>query len=144
MKLLTPPLFIYFLVTTGCTKNGDTGPQGPQGLQGPQGNANVKTALYTNQAFTYNTLASVYQATVSVPDITAAIVQKGSVSAFVAKANNNNVGWTALPGNFTPNVTNASIQRFFNFNYASGTATIYTNNLPGYNVDIKVVIVAGP
>src|SRR5215831_6293611 len=138
MKLISPSLFTFICIAfliTGCTKSGDTGPQGPQGLQGPQGNANVKTVVYTNQAFTFNTLASVYQVLISVPDITAAIVQKGSVNAFVAKANNNNADWTALPGNFTPDVTNPSIQRFFNFHYASGVATVYTNNLPGYNVD---------
>jgi hypothetical protein len=142
LRLLIVVVIVFFLVR--CTKEGPTGPQGAQGPPGPQGNANVKAIIFTNQAFTFNQLVNVYQILQTVPDITADIVQKGSVSAFVAKANNNNSDWTALPGNFTPDFSNPSLSRFFDFNYAPGNATIYTTTDPGYNVDVKFVIVAGP
>jgi len=137
-------VFLFFsLLMFSCTKEGDTGPQGPAGPTGPQGNANVKTVTFTNQPFTQNPLVNVYQVLVTVPDITTAILQKGTVNAYVAKANNNSTDWTALPGNFTPDLNNASLSRFYNFNYGTGAATIYTTTNPGYNVDLKIVVVAG-
>lgn len=135
---------LFCLASVGCTKDGDMGPQGPAGPQGAQGNANVQTSIFTNQAFTQNPLAGgVYQVLVTVPAISADILQKGTVNAYVAKANNNNTDWTGVPGNFTPDFTNPSLSRFYNFSYGSGVATIYSTTDPGYKVDVKIVVVAG-
>lgn len=133
-------LIVAVSVFAGCEKEGEPGPAGPAG---PQGNANVKTVIFTNQSFAFNATANVYQIVQGSTDITAAIVANGSVTAYIAKANNSNSNWTALPGDFTPDPAVPGQSRFFNFSYSENSATVYTATNPGYNVDVKFVIVAG-
>jgi hypothetical protein len=138
------PLVSIFLLLSlvSCTRE-VVGPQGPEGPQGPPGNANVQAVIFTNRPFTYNELADVYQVLVDVPQITADILSSGSVSAFVASANSNNTSWTALPGNFSPDFQEFPLVPF-DFQYSSGSATIYTATDPGFgNVDLKIVVTAG-
>lgn len=141
---MKPILFFLFsallLMSASCTEEENVGPQGPQG---PAGNANVQAIIFTNRPFTFNPLANVYQVLVDVPQINNDILAKGTVSAFVAPANNNNSSWTALPGKFSTDIT-AHPMVEFDFQYSSGSATIYSTSNPNFgNVDLKIVVTAG-
>ncbi|MDO1449400.1 hypothetical protein Q0590_24205 [Rhodocytophaga aerolata] len=136
------PIMGLLLLAASCTRE-EVGPQGPEGPQGPPGNANVEAVIIVNQPFTFNQLANVYQVLVDVPQITGEILSGGTVSAFIAPANSNNTSWTALPGRFSTEITSIPAVHF-DFQYSSGSATIYSVTNPAFgNVDLKIVVAAG-
>lgn len=116
---------------------------GPEGPIGPEGGANITTVVFKNVSFFNNELAGVYQVFLDTDELTDEIIANGDVSAFIAKANSDNSEWTALPGNFSPVFEDDTQSRFFDFNFAKSRAVVYSSVDPGYNVDIKLVIVSG-
>lgn len=129
--------FILFLSTTSCQKEGAQGPAGPAG---PAGSANVKSVSFENQSFFFNPLTNKYQINLTVSDITGDIFNNGSVSAYLGSVDDPSTGWTALPGNFTPDYSTDSLTHFYDFVWSTGSVSILTNDNPGYNVNVHVVI----
>lgn len=142
MKKLAFCFLLFIFGLTSCTK--EEGPAGPQGPQGPAGNANVKVVTMNNQAIEeHPLLPGIYLVTLDIDEITSSVMSNGSVQVFLGEANSNNISWTAVPGNFSPDF-GVIPTLYYDVQTVSGTVVIYTNSQPPYPaVDAKVVITAG-
>ncbi len=90
------------LMFTSC-KKGETGPAGPagpagtNGTNGTNGVANIQTSSVTstNGSWSYDATEDSYNATISYPAITQAVVDRGTVQVQIG--NSSGTSWVALP-----------------------------------------------
>ncbi|GAA4806834.1 hypothetical protein GCM10023231_40030 [Olivibacter ginsenosidimutans] len=155
---------LFFLLIMGsfnACKKGDIGPEGPQGIQGEQGekgdkgdkgskgdqgNANVITRTFTANKITWTSSVifstNYVVATLSVPEITADIVNNGAVMVYGGFFWES--PWSALPLSFYE----TGKTNHFTYGIKAGSVTLRVHNssntapsAPG--IAFKVVVIAG-
>jgi len=128
---ITAAALILIATLGGCVKGdkGDTGPagtNGTNGTNGSNGNANVTAYTITVNASNWASGGSgFYYVDVPFPQITADVVNKGTVSMF--KQGNAGV-WVAMPYS---EYYNSSISFYYGFNHSVGTTRIFLQNSSG-------------
>lgn len=128
------------LTFSSCKK--ETGPKGDTGAigpQGPAGNANVKTTIVSNQTWVYS--APAYIATMSAPNITQEIVDKGAVLVYLENAGT----YIQLP----ITLYNNGYQTLVDFEHYLGTVRVSWADsdltqpvAPTSNIKFKIVTIA--
>ncbi len=140
-KIATKLLFIaiLFVSLASCQKEAI----GPEGPAGQDGNANVTIITHSNQNIFLNPILEIWELTLTVPEITGEIMANGIVTVFLAPANSNNSSWTALPGMFSPDLSEIPAVHF-NYQVSSGGVAIFTFAEPAFKfVDVKVAVIEG-
>ncbi|MFN3528749.1 MAG: hypothetical protein ACK417_02345 [Bacteroidia bacterium] len=132
-------IMLLFVTLVACTKEDIPGPQGPPGVDG---NANVKSQRFINRPFFLNPLANIYEVFLDWDGLSPDIVANGSVQVFIAPANDGGSSWTALPGRFSPDLTTWPAAEF-DVQVSAGRVVVYTAAQPVFNVDFRVVAIAG-
>jgi len=150
--------FLWIMGSFTACKKGDVGPQGPQGIQGEQGekgakgdkgstgNANVITRTFAASKITWSstvTFSTNYVvATLSVPEITADIVNNGAVMVYGGFFWES--PWSALPLSFFE----LGKTNHYTYGIKTGTVTLRVHNssntapsAPG--IPFRVVVIAG-
>jgi hypothetical protein len=133
-------LVVLFSVTLASCQKEVVGPEGPPGQDG---NANVQIITVTNQNIFFNPLLNIWELTLAVPEITTKIMGNGTASVFLAPPDSNNSFWTALPGMFSPDLSETPAVHF-NFQVSPGSVVIFSFSEPAFEfVDIKVAVIEG-
>ncbi len=144
MKKTSNLILVIFLTGTillSCAKDGATGPQGPQGpagsngTNGTNGNANVIGKSSSMVSFTYSASKNAYDATISVPEITQEIVDKGIVLCYEKVASNQWMPWNANIGT-----------TYYIYNFKLGEVILEYRNTAGTtnnegNKEMRIVII---
>jgi hypothetical protein len=92
--IITICAFISLAFFAGCAKDPIPGPAGPAGSPGKNGNANVVAINSTTiSTWNYDSTSKAYIADIKVPEITQAIIDKGSVQVFQGAGS----VWISLP-----------------------------------------------
>jgi hypothetical protein len=145
MKNLKNYILIFTILGlfNSCAKDGAPGPTGPTGPQGPTGNANVQSQTFTVTNWTLSSTPS-YQASITDNEITQAILNNGTISAFWADGTG---GWIPLPVT-VPTTTGISSQTWaVDFGLNTIDITVVNNDYstpsnPGSQT-FKIVATAG-
>ena len=125
-----------FFVLSSC-KKGDTGPQGEPGKNG---SSNIQSYSQTavNNSWTYNSSENSYDVTFSVPAITNAVVNGGTIQVFLG-IGTTTTQWAAMPFAYGNSQ--------YNYDYQLGKVNIYvtlgngnTPDNPG-GLQFKVVVI---
>tara|TARA_R110000868_G_scaffold289130_1_gene549273 strand:+ start:189 stop:761 length:573 start_codon:yes stop_codon:yes gene_type:complete len=97
-KVAAAAIAMVGMVFTGCAgEDGDAGPAGPAGTAGVDGNANVSSSTFTVLSADW-TGTGTKRDTLSVPGITQAVVNTGSVQVFQTSSQvSDSLVWAGLP-----------------------------------------------
>lgn len=140
---LIPILLVASLVFSACEgpvgPEGPAGPQGPQGLQGPAGadgeqgppgNANIITRIISFSRADATLNESTAGIALSVPEITRAVYESGSVFVYYELAS----GWMALPYTISLDYSeDFEVDEVVLFTYAyleGGVVLLYQTSMP--------------
>jgi hypothetical protein len=127
-------LFISVIVLSHACKKPEPGPPGKDGV------ANIKTRTQTtaNNNWIYNEFENSYDVVLTIPEITAAVVNEGTIQVFF-DIGTNAPNWAAMPFAY------GDLQ--YNYDYLIGIVNVYvtlgSNNVPENpgGVRFKVVII---
>jgi hypothetical protein len=135
----------FLLVSCGKDgKDGAVGPQGPQGATGAQGNTNVQATTITFNAADWQSGGNHWRAIFTVPAITQAIYDKGTVHIYLNSGAN---AWFPLTFTTFPSQGSNISQVWTPFHLVGGAEVKVTNSdgalptKPG-NAIFKIVTIA--
>ena len=130
---------VVALFILSCSKDGEAGPAGPagangiNGTNGTNGNANVIGTITFSappSSWTGSLGNTVWTTTLLVPQITQAVVDRGTVSVFYQSGS----VWMALPN------SNPQNHYFSNFGFVLGSVSVYLVAEPGYTITLGTTI----
>jgi|SRR5690554_671419 len=128
-------LSAFVALTLGIGMVACAGDDGDTGPAGPAGNANVKATTQTLSASDWTSVSAThFKASVSVPNITQAVVSNGIVVVSLKPNGSNtyfeNEDWTTLPHTVIRYVSNTAIGISYDFTYDVGKIDLV--NRSGY------------